>query len=36
MVIKAFVNGSHKTKSLGDIDQDKMEALEARIKVIEE
>jgi hypothetical protein len=34
-VIDPFANESHKTKSSNDIDQDKMAALEARIRVIE-
>ena len=34
-VADAFVNESHKTKPFDDIDQDKMTALEARIKAIE-
>ena len=35
LVIDAFTNESHKTKSSDDIDQDKMTALEARIRAIE-
>jgi hypothetical protein len=35
VVIDPFANESHKTKSSNDIDQDKMAALEARIRVIE-
>jgi len=35
LVIDAFVNESHKTKSSDGIDQDKMAALEARIRAIE-
>ena len=31
----AFANESHKAKSSDSIDQDKMEALEARIRVVE-
>jgi hypothetical protein len=34
-VMDAFANESHKAKSSDSIDQDKMEALEARIRVIE-
>jgi hypothetical protein len=34
-VINPFANESHKTKSSNNIDQDKMTALEARIKAIE-
>jgi hypothetical protein len=34
-VIDPFANESHKTKSSNDIDQDKMAALEAQIRVIE-
>jgi len=34
-VMDAFANESHKAKSFDSIDQDKMEALEARIRVIE-
>jgi hypothetical protein len=34
-VMDAFANKSHKAKSSDSIDQDKMEALEAKIKVIE-
>jgi hypothetical protein len=34
-IIDAFANKSHKQKSSHDIDQDKMAALEARIKAIE-
>ena len=34
-VIGTFANESHKTKSSNDIDQDKMAALEARIRAIE-
>jgi hypothetical protein len=34
-VVDAFANESHKVKSSDSIDQDKIEALEARIKVIE-
>jgi len=32
--MKAFANESHKAKSSASIDQNKIEALEARIKVI--
>jgi hypothetical protein len=35
LVIDAFTNESHKTKSSDGIDQDKMTALEARIRAIE-
>jgi hypothetical protein len=35
LVIDAFANESHKTKSSDGIDQDKMTALEARIRAIE-
>jgi hypothetical protein len=35
VVINAFVNEPHKTKSSDDIKQDKMTTLEARIKAIE-
>jgi len=35
-VIEAYANESHKAKSSDNIDQDKIEALEARIKFIEE
>jgi hypothetical protein len=35
-VVDAFANESHKVKSSDSIDQDKMKALEARIRVIEE
>jgi len=34
-VIDAFAHESHKAKSSDSIDQDKMEALEARIRVVE-
>jgi len=34
-IINPFANESHKTKSSNDIDQDKMAALEARIRAIE-
>lgn len=34
-VVDVFVNESHKTKSSEDTDQDKMVALEAKIRVIE-
>jgi len=34
-IIDAFVNESYKRKSSNDIDQDKMAALEARVRVIE-
>jgi hypothetical protein len=34
-IIDPFANESHKTKSSNDIDQDKMAALEARIRAIE-
>ena len=34
-VVDAFINESHKTKSSEDVDQDKMAALEARIRAIE-
>jgi hypothetical protein len=34
-IMNAFANESHKAKSSDSIDQDKMEALEARIRVIE-
>ena len=34
-VIDPFANESHKTKSSNGIDQDKMAALEARIRAIE-
>ena len=34
IVIDAFANESHNTKSSNDIDQDKMAALEARIRAI--
>jgi len=34
-VIDPFANESHKTKSSNGINQDKMEALEARIRAIE-
>jgi hypothetical protein len=34
-VMDAFANESHKAKSSNSIDQDKVEALEARIRVIE-
>jgi len=33
--MNAFANESHKAKSYDNIDQDKMEALEAKIRVIE-
>jgi hypothetical protein len=33
--MNAFANESHKAKSYDSIDQDKMEALEAKIRVIE-
>jgi hypothetical protein len=33
--LEAFANESHKAKSSDSIDQDKIEALESRIKVIE-
>jgi len=35
IVMEAFVNESHKTKPSEDVDQDKMAALEARIRAIE-
>jgi hypothetical protein len=34
--MNAFANESHKAKSYDSIDQDKMEALEAKIRIIEE
>jgi len=34
-VVDAYANESHKAKSSDSIDQDKMKALEARIRVIE-
>jgi hypothetical protein len=34
-VVDAFANESHKTRSFDDINQDKMAALEARIRAIE-
>jgi hypothetical protein len=36
IVMEAYANKSHKAKSSDSIDQDKIEALEARIKFIEE
>ena len=35
IVVNAFANESHKAKPFDDIDQDKMVALEARIRAIE-